>query len=40
MAVISDRAVADSLTAEAAQIAQQAVELEQRVLDIVNEKIG
>lgn len=37
---LKDRAVADSLTAEAAQIAQQAVELEQRVLDIVNEKIG
>ena len=37
---LKDRAVADSLTAEAAQIAQQAVEFEQRVLDIVNEKIG
>ena len=37
---LKDRAVADSLTAEAAQIAQQAVELEQRVLDMVNEKIG
>lgn len=37
---LKDRTVADSLTAEAAQIAQQAVELEQRVLDIVNEKIG
>lgn len=37
---LKDRAVADSLTAEAAYIAQQAVELEQRVLDIVNEKIG
>ena len=37
---LKDRAVADALTAEAAQIAQQAVALESEVLNIVNEKIG
>ena len=37
---LKDRAIADSLTAEAEQIAEQAVVLEAEVLKIVNEKIG
>lgn len=37
---LKDRAIADSLTAEAEQIAAEAIALEAEVLKIVNEKIG